>query len=449
MSWIDDNKNAGPWDFMPQADRAHYNEGNLISGSDDPVWSTDHLVSDDPLITPTHDPHCGYWTKKFIPKDSLLLAGNIYGVTGDGGALYSVYFDGRTLKWVGKYITDVGVIRGLAWYDERLITIQKSSDIDARLYHIDPATLQLCDVTYPFNYYDITRDDYIGFIRKAGSNILYACSPKDYTIIKFQNLQKQGRGHLGIVRTGTDGNKYVLHGYRNPNWCFDDRFIPVTGANWTNQWTRIPDNRTKSPCLTLIPTPPPHCDCGFSNGISGAYYDNYLYTLAIGAVGGLKKIDNYETEIDVSIITQDHLAAGGSKLFVAGGAGGRLTVKSYDAGTLILTGAESSLLTGYTAGIVYMNGYLYFLYEYEALGIEWGLLRLDPDTLEVNAFLPMQDSGRIHYHILKRLDSVHLVAGRWDGLCVINTEHMYIVDDINLEEHGCEEHNDIMGMYGY
>ena len=61
MSWIDDNKGQGPWEFTGQSNKPHYNEGSLISDSDDPTWRTDHLSFSDEPITPTHHPWCGYW----------------------------------------------------------------------------------------------------------------------------------------------------------------------------------------------------------------------------------------------------------------------------------------------------------------------------------------------------------------------------------------------------
>lgn len=73
MTWIDDNKDAGPWPFEEQPDKPHYNEGNLISNKDNPVWEMDFLntpVSLDDRITPVHHPWCGYWPKKYVPPSS-------------------------------------------------------------------------------------------------------------------------------------------------------------------------------------------------------------------------------------------------------------------------------------------------------------------------------------------------------------------------------------------
>ena len=67
MTWISDNKGAGPWDFIKQPDKPHYNEGNLISDHDNPVWATDHLSLFDKPVTPTHHPWCGYWHKDYTP----------------------------------------------------------------------------------------------------------------------------------------------------------------------------------------------------------------------------------------------------------------------------------------------------------------------------------------------------------------------------------------------
>lgn len=62
MGWIDDNKDAGAWSFTEQSNKPHYNEGNLISAHDNPVWSTEFAPVGD-KITPTHFPGCGYWPR--------------------------------------------------------------------------------------------------------------------------------------------------------------------------------------------------------------------------------------------------------------------------------------------------------------------------------------------------------------------------------------------------
>ena len=82
MTWIDDHKGEGPWDFDEQKDKIHYNEGNLISDHDDPVWG-DAFFADKigkTPITPEHHPWCGYWTKEYIPVDTAAEPGLLYSV---------------------------------------------------------------------------------------------------------------------------------------------------------------------------------------------------------------------------------------------------------------------------------------------------------------------------------------------------------------------------------
>jgi len=45
MGWIEDNKGKGPWNFEEQKDRPHYNEGNLISDYNNPVWGDSFLAT--------------------------------------------------------------------------------------------------------------------------------------------------------------------------------------------------------------------------------------------------------------------------------------------------------------------------------------------------------------------------------------------------------------------
>lgn len=51
-------KNLGSWPLQFQQDRPYYNEGDRISSSDNPVWTTDFTKRP---VTPTHAPWCGYW----------------------------------------------------------------------------------------------------------------------------------------------------------------------------------------------------------------------------------------------------------------------------------------------------------------------------------------------------------------------------------------------------
>lgn len=62
MSWKDD-KNLGPWTFSKSGADNRYNEGNVISTSDTPIWNLD-LKRGTPVTT-NHLP-CGYWTKKYV-----------------------------------------------------------------------------------------------------------------------------------------------------------------------------------------------------------------------------------------------------------------------------------------------------------------------------------------------------------------------------------------------
>lgn len=83
MTWIEDNKGEGPWDFTVGADKLYYNEGDRISNLTDPVWKDDFLSTpvDAEPVTPTHHPYCGYWWK--LSGDPVLPASG-------GGYIYIV-----------------------------------------------------------------------------------------------------------------------------------------------------------------------------------------------------------------------------------------------------------------------------------------------------------------------------------------------------------------------
>lgn len=61
MSWIEDNKGAGPWEFNKSQVEGKYNEGNRISTLGDPIWSLEDNGLGGIPITPTHYPNCGMW----------------------------------------------------------------------------------------------------------------------------------------------------------------------------------------------------------------------------------------------------------------------------------------------------------------------------------------------------------------------------------------------------
>lgn len=55
-------KGEGPWMFTESANLYRYNEGAVISSSDNPVWENPNQRGGKP-ITPVHHPGCGYWHK--------------------------------------------------------------------------------------------------------------------------------------------------------------------------------------------------------------------------------------------------------------------------------------------------------------------------------------------------------------------------------------------------
>lgn len=71
MSWKD-IKGSGPWSFSKSGADIRYNEGNLISTVDNPIWSIAHTKKP---ITDIHSP-CGYWINGYVPN--IYLTSTMY-----------------------------------------------------------------------------------------------------------------------------------------------------------------------------------------------------------------------------------------------------------------------------------------------------------------------------------------------------------------------------------
>ena len=90
MTWITDNKGAGPWDFVPQPEKCGY--------VNNPRWTANRASDID------HEP-CGYWPKSNRTGRSLFSCGdNTYGNLGLGDQT-----DRHTLTWVMDDVQQVGV----------------------------------------------------------------------------------------------------------------------------------------------------------------------------------------------------------------------------------------------------------------------------------------------------------------------------------------------------
>lgn len=107
MGWVEDNKGQGPWAFVEQPNRPNYNEGNLISSYDNPLWQAGEFSG--VPITPTHDP-CGYWTKNYTPppSDPYLIAWYKFD-EGSGTVVYNHATDG---SGGGGLLPDLAVVLG-------------------------------------------------------------------------------------------------------------------------------------------------------------------------------------------------------------------------------------------------------------------------------------------------------------------------------------------------
>jgi len=105
MSWIDDNKGQTPWSVEIDNEKLSYNDGSVISTSDNPIWSMDHSGV---AISNTHKP-CGYWIgNPYVPNPlpPVFTFTGIYACT--FSAMYQQIIgeeDFTTIQYGGTYWT--------------------------------------------------------------------------------------------------------------------------------------------------------------------------------------------------------------------------------------------------------------------------------------------------------------------------------------------------------
>lgn len=325
MTWIDKYKGAGPWEFekieleknpgswpfIPQPDKPHYNEGNLISNADNPVWEMDFPG---PLVTPVHNPWCGYWGGRGKKED---IEANIFVLNwSHAHTIYGVYFDGESLKYIGKY-SPTEDITGLILYENDLLTVA-GEKVTAELRRISAEAvaeeLSLLNTYNSFNSYDI-RNAFDGRLVNGDSGKFYYADPST-VIVSVHELSRDKRGFRNTVITGTDGNLYVL---KADNFWWEDDWRPITGGRWHLFWDLIEDNICDT---TITSWGGEIIKCG-SVLIDTCYHNGYLYTIDFSSyTSPLTKIDPTSLETVARHGATSYLnrvTVHGNKVYVMGG----------------------------------------------------------------------------------------------------------------------------------
>lgn len=423
MTWITENKGAGPWEFEPQGEKCGY--------VNNPRWTAN--PADDDIHAP-----CGYWPKGQTTNIDV----NIYGLFTSGtDAMWGVHFDGTTLRYLGKY-EPAGPVSGLEWYGSDLLLVQGQGSA-AKLLQVSGAPpFALIAETTPLNANDLPS--------LTHTNILYVPALQRYYIIGpgwtsggrllrlGPTLTRQARGIYATVTTGTDGNLYYCG-----TWLgWNEGRHPISGEFWDpNYWTNIPDNLCDSPLQswgsgTAIPT---------EDGTSthAIYHDGYLYlSNYTGSASGLRKLDPTTMEIVAT-------ASGGSGLqhrFVAHedriyALAGIMTanVEKRDASTLA-TISNTTLTHGRTVSnfsdILMIGQSLYVITSpYVA---DAALYRLNKNTLAVELFTLLGPLSL--YQTLTRLNDNFLVAGHNTGVSIFELQGLTMVADLAVPSAGWNTH---------
>lgn len=309
MSWIDEYKGEGPWPFTPQPDKPHYNEGNLISNADNPVWKTDFPG---PLVTLVHNPWCGYWGA----GEEDFLEANIFVLDwADIPTIYGAYFDGESLKYIGKY-SSAENINGLILYEDDLLTVAgEGAAAELRRVSTEAVAgeLSLLNTYNIFNSYDI-RELVKGRLVNGDSDKVYYIDTSTVTV-SIHDLSRDKRGFRNTVITGTDGNLYVLDA---GIFSWQAAWHPVTGGTWHLFWNLIEDNI----CDTTITSWGGEIKKCHSVGTDICYYDGYLYTIDFDNKAPLTKINPTTLETVARHVTTSYLnrvTVHGDKVYVMGG----------------------------------------------------------------------------------------------------------------------------------
>lgn len=255
MTWIDDNKGQGPWDFEPQQNKWGYlNNPRWQNTPLRPHINYDNYEFNEPQVwTPTrtdgpysvedekvHYP-CGHWHKTYTPP---IVADIFWQLSRGDDSVVGVVFDepSMTLTYAGIYQPGVHMT-GMEFYGDNLI-IPTGSGVTANIHEINPS-LNL-EATYtPFNQYDkesaidngrvIVRDSDVFFYMPMSTDSFERIIRLDSSLARVARYIPQ------TIVIGTDLNYYAFkYAWGVSGWP-PAYGVPITGGSWTAFWEMIPD----------------------------------------------------------------------------------------------------------------------------------------------------------------------------------------------------------------
>jgi hypothetical protein len=430
LTWISDNKGGGSWPFIPQPDKPHYNEGNLISDHDDPVWKMS--FSGEP-ITSIHHPWCGYWTKDYVPPAPAPPDADIF-VSNSAGtySIYGVHFDGNQLSWLGTYKPDKDN-NGLILYEDNLMIVCGAGGVDAELRSISTnavgGSFPLLNTYTPFNSYDVRTAIYGWLVNGELGKIYY--SDTTTVMVSLNELVRNKRGFRNTVITGTDGNLYVVDA--SVTWWAAD-WHPITGTHWSNFWNLIEDNI----CDTTVESWEGDLVNCSSTVMDLCFHNGYLYTVDFSSYDSpLTKIhpETLETELRYVGSYYNRVTAYGNRIYTLGGVTSA-TVYIHNAGNLNLISSQF-LPDGRSAGNgdleVVGNSLIVSTHDY--VNPNNTLYKLSLDDLSIIDSISTVTGTGTGGQRLAAINDTYVAVAWNNGISVYNIETMQLVDRLNTADY--------------
>jgi hypothetical protein len=441
MSWVDDNKGAGPWDFTERGDVWGYlNNPRWTDEPEAPVDYTGREDEEPQIWTPggsgrldfdssDHKP-CGHWHKA-VPALPGAVGANIYGLFSANDRIWAVHFDGKRLTYEGRYIPPSGHLSGLVLYQDELLTVAGvGASASLRQINTQPVNniLNLIQETYPFNQYDFVTVNVNNLSYGAGG--IFFTSPDDERIVRIdENLIKQARGCVGTVVNGTDGHLYTAFG-AYASWADPGNRRPITGPYWSAYWKLIEDDLCDSPVVDWgVGT----CYPANAARLNHQYYNGSLYlSYHASPQSRLRKINPVSLEIEAETDTWYgyRFIIEGSTIYMQHGLTD-CTIKSYNTSDLAL-GNTLVLPDGRLGDIEYMGGYLIVITNPYATG-DAGIYKIDPSSLTIVDSLVLGNTSS--YQKLCKIDNQYIVAGRNTGVSVFSIDPLLLVADLDLSQY--------------
>lgn len=378
---------------------------------------------------------CGHWHKVVPPEPVEDIDIDIYGLFEMGGRrqFWGVNFDGSKLTYMGVYDSGGVSLNGLLIDGDNVATVA-GEDADAEIRFIDGQSLSLVSTATPFNAYDVTENSALNvenaFTRYNESGDVYFTCPNGLIIRLSSAYARTSRGNMGTVVTGTDGHLYHWT-YVYGGWFGGmPELRPVTGESWDSMWDLIPDDLIDGPVEEW--STELHAWAGPGGQVQVIETDSCLYALSVHSPSS-KIYSIHKTNYSKLARTEDfgiiwYIYPFNGSLYLGAGTLWNFTIHKLNGSSLELEAELASVERGRLPKITDAGGYLIVATETYA-DSTGAVLKLNPDTLEIEGMLSYPDSLSNAQAILK-LNERFVCVGYNSGMFVFDVTTMRIVDKL-------------------